>query len=57
MDLQTTICIGFVPSTHTNTETGRPFLFSPAGVLITLWLANEFEFKALKEILVLKRNQ
>lgn len=59
MDLQTTICIGIVPSIHTNTIqlswNRTSLLFSPAGVLITLWLANEFEFKALKEILVLKK--
>lgn len=59
MDLQTAICIGIVPSIHTNTIqlswNRMSLLFSPAGVLITLWLANEFEFKALKEILVLKK--
>lgn len=41
------LCHPFTQTLYSWAETGRPLLFS-AGVLITLWLANEFEFKALK---------
>lgn len=49
------LSLPFTLTLYSWAEKGRPLCSQPAGVLITLWLANEFEFKALKEILVLKK--